>query len=85
MEFSRQEYWSVLPFLSPGDLSDPGIKLALADGFIITSTTWEAIVHLFGDISNVTESTKKGQHMAATSFTYSVHVEYTLDSLSVVL
>ena len=26
MEFSRQEYWSGLPFPSPGDLSDPGIK-----------------------------------------------------------
>ena len=26
MEFSRQEYWSELPFSSPGDLSDPGIK-----------------------------------------------------------
>ena len=26
MEFSRQEYWSGLPFLSPGDLPDPGIK-----------------------------------------------------------
>ena len=26
MEFSRQEYWSVLPFLSPGDLPNPGIK-----------------------------------------------------------
>ena len=25
MGFSRQEYWSGLPFLSPGDLSDPGI------------------------------------------------------------
>ena len=24
MEFSRQEYWSGLPFPSPGDLSDPG-------------------------------------------------------------
>ena len=24
--FSRQEYWSGLPFLSPGDLPDPGIK-----------------------------------------------------------
>ena len=27
MEFSRQEYWSGLPFPSPGDLPDPGIKL----------------------------------------------------------
>ena len=26
MEFSRQEYWSGLPFPSPSDLLDPGIK-----------------------------------------------------------
>ena len=26
VEFSRQEYWSALPFSSPGDLTDPGIK-----------------------------------------------------------
>ena len=25
-EFSRQEYWSGLPFPSPGDIPDPGIK-----------------------------------------------------------
>ena len=24
--FSRQEYWSRLPFISPGDLLDPGIQ-----------------------------------------------------------
>ena len=39
MEFSRQEYWSGLPFPSPGDLSDPGIKPmspALAGGFLTT-------------------------------------------------
>ena len=27
MGFSRQEYWSGLPFPSPGDLPDPGIEL----------------------------------------------------------
>ena len=35
-EFSRQQYWSGLPFPSPGDLSHPGIEavsLALAGGF----------------------------------------------------
>ena len=35
MEFSRQEYWSGLPFPSPGDLPDPAIKpmsLALQAG-----------------------------------------------------
>ena len=29
MEFSRQEHWSGLPFPSPGDLPDPGIKFNL--------------------------------------------------------
>ena len=26
LAFSRQEYWSGLPFPSPGELPDPGIK-----------------------------------------------------------
>ena len=26
MEFLKQEYWSGLPFPSPGDLPDPGIE-----------------------------------------------------------
>ena len=37
--FSRQEYWSGLPFPSPGDLPNPGIKLsspALAGEFFTT-------------------------------------------------
>ena len=41
MEFSRQEYWSGLPFLSPGDLSGPGIELmspALSGGFFTTES-----------------------------------------------
>ena len=36
MEFSRQEYWSGLPFPSPGDLPNPGMEPlspALAGGF----------------------------------------------------
>ena len=31
MEFSRQEYWSRLPFTSPGDFPDPGSNLRLLD------------------------------------------------------
>ena len=48
-EFSWQEYWNGLPFPSPGDLPNPGIKsmsvasLALAGGFFTTSTTWEGL------------------------------------------
>ena len=48
MEFSRQEYWSVLPCPPQGDL--PNTKIApmfltspvLAGGFFNTSTNWEA-------------------------------------------
>ena len=42
MGFSRQEYWIGLPFPSPGDLLDPGIKPmslespTLAGGFFTT-------------------------------------------------
>jgi len=51
MAFSRQEYWSGLPFSPPGDLPDPGFELmslespALAGGFFTTGTTWEAILY----------------------------------------
>ena len=47
MGFSRQEYWSGLPFPPPGDLPNPGIKPmtpvspALAGRFFTTSAAWE--------------------------------------------
>ena len=40
MGFSKQEYCSGLPFPSPGDIPDPGIKptsLALAVGLLFTT------------------------------------------------
>ena len=46
MEFSRQEYWSGLPFPSSEDLPNPGIESvfpALSGGFFPTSATWEAL------------------------------------------
>ena len=48
MGLPRQEYWSGLPFPSPGDLPHPEIKPessaspALVGRFFITSATWEA-------------------------------------------
>ena len=45
MGFSRQEYWSGLPWPPPGDLPNPGIEPttlispALAGGFFTTSAT----------------------------------------------
>ena len=58
--FSRQEYWSELPFSTPGDLPNSGEELeslssrALAGGFFTTSAIWEALTvtcsgcYLFG-------------------------------------
>ena len=37
MGFPRQKYWSGLPFLSPGDLPDPGIKPTSPAGRFFTT------------------------------------------------
>ena len=50
MEFSRQEYWSELPFPTPSDLSSPGIEPAsllypaLAGRFFYHWATWESLL-----------------------------------------
>ena len=57
-EFSRQEYWSGLPFPTPGDLPDPGIELvslvssALTGRFFTTSAARET--HLFSVTTFIT-------------------------------
>ena len=49
MGFSRQEYWSGLPFPSPGDLLDPGIEpmspaySTFADTFMFWATRENAV------------------------------------------
>ena len=47
MEFSRQEYWSELPFSTPGDFPHPGIKPvspALADRFFTTEPPGKPLI-----------------------------------------
>ena len=52
MGLSRQEYWSGLPFPSPGDLPNPGIEptstmsSALADGFYTTDAPEKPLTDL---------------------------------------
>ena len=52
MGLSRQEYWSGLPFLFPGDLPKPGIKPesfmspALAGGFFTTEQPGKPIAYV---------------------------------------
>ena len=66
MEFSRQEYWSELPYPTPGDIPDPGIEpmsltsAALAGGFFTTSATRKSANNLVNEtisciVSNVRE------------------------------
>ena len=53
MEFSRQEYWSGLPFPPPGDLPDLGIELvspALAGGFFTTEPPGKPQAAISSDI-----------------------------------
>ena len=55
LEFSRQEYWSGVPFPSPGDFPDPGIASALladSEGFASLSLQsdpyWQNFKLVFG-------------------------------------
>ena len=50
MGFSRQEYWSGLPFPPPGDLSDPGFKLVS----LVSCTGKQVLYHLV--VSSVAQS-----------------------------
>ena len=57
MGFSRQDYWSGLPFPPPGDLSDPGIEPespaspGLAGGFFTTEPAGKPLKRLLPDSS----------------------------------
>ena len=52
MGFTRQEYWSGLPFPLPGDLSDPGIEptpptsSCIGKWILYHQATWETPDHL---------------------------------------
>ena len=53
MGFLRQEYWRGLPFPSPGELPDPGIKTEspeLAGGLFITEPPEKPCYHFNEDI-----------------------------------
>ena len=57
MELSREEYWSGLPFPSPGDVPNPGIEPAspaLVCGFFITEQSVPSLYHLHNSFPDVT-------------------------------
>ena len=61
MEFSRQEYWSGLPFPSPGDLPDPEVEPAflvfpaLAGRFFTTALLGkpEKLLYTINNLNNL--------------------------------
>ena len=59
MGLSRQEYWSGLPFLSPGDLPDPGIESvspALAGIFFTTEPPGKPeLIFCYGEQDDITK------------------------------
>ena len=71
MGFSRQEYWSGLPFPILGDLPDPGIKPmslaspALTGRFFTPSATWEAPLREWPQLKK--EADMKGLSASCTS------------------
>ena len=56
MGFSRQEYWSGLPFPSPGDLPDPGIKPRFP---ALQADTLTSEPHLVEDKESITSATRQ--------------------------
>ena len=83
MEFPNQEYWSGLPFLSPGDLRNPGIEPvspALADGFFTTeqpagkpdsNKLWDYSVYMSKIMKTIQQST--GEMTGLGSLRYGSH------------
>ena len=68
MGFSRQEYWSGLPCLPPGDLLDPGIKPmcpAFAGGFFINCTTWKGNTAKRAELTPLNSAFKDGYELFA--------------------
>ena len=64
MEFSGQEYWSGLPFPSPGDLPDPGIDLrspALQDNPLPSEPPGKPRILLYG-LQSAFVSISHGSH-----------------------
>ena len=67
MGFSRQEYWSGLPFPPPGEIPNPGIELASpALAVKPLNIIWSYLLPSVGHVkkSPLTQSLKSSQRLA---------------------
>ena len=73
MEFSRQEYWSGLPFPAPGDVPDPemesmsSVSPALIGGYFTTEPPGKPSLLLSSHNHFTTIPTKDPGHMTSSS------------------
>ena len=67
MGFSRQEYWSGLPFPSPGDLPDPGIEPG-SPASQVESLPFELQGDLFYDTGGLDYNKKTGKNLTLKNF-----------------
>ena len=66
MDFSRHEYWSVLPFPIPGDIPNPRMESAspaLAGGFSTTKPPWKPVFKVALLETEVLKSTSPYGHV----------------------
>ena len=73
VEFSRQEYWSGLPFPTPGDLPNPGIEpislaCLLAVGFFTTGPHGEPMIPQVANTINLNVSFKPWKMKQSSSY-----------------
>ena len=75
MEFSRQEYWSGLPFPFPGDLPDPGFEL----GPPYCKQTLNCLSHLESPSDSLRKPHSFGEYLLSVCILqdkYEIHAQY---------
>ena len=94
--FPRQEHWNGLPFPSPGDLPDPGIKpisLSLGDGFFTAETPgkpFHSYLYIYSQVSYLLSYSlfhtldwyfaRLGRQATIIWITWSIHFEIQISS-----
>ena len=77
MKFSRQEYWSGLPFPSPGDLPNPGTKagsLSLQADYLFSELQGKPILKILANYMIDTVE-RKMQCFKEASFSFNRHLK----------
>ena len=60
MGFSKQEYWSALPFPSPGDIPDPGIEPTSPMSLALPAAAADNLLHLCPTLCDPTDRSPPG-------------------------